>query len=148
MKILCSACLIWIGCRFDGRSKANKDILELLKKHILIPICPEQLGWLPTPRNPSEILSKKPFKVLDKTGNDVSVNFLKGAAETVRITTTLWLKIAIMKQRSPSCGCWEIYDGSFTDKIIQWDGITTAFLKHNNIKVFSEDQIKDLFKIK
>jgi len=146
MEILCSACLLGIKCRFDWVSKANKEILELLKDHTLIPICPEQLGGLSTPRHPAEIIATKPFKIVDKYWNDVSAQFLRWAWETLKIATTLWITHAVMKQRSPSCGCWEIYDGTFGWNIIKWDWLTTTLLKLHKIKVVSEENIQKLFK--
>jgi len=137
MKI-CSACLLGIKCRYDGKSKLNEKILELAKKEILIPVCPEQLGGLPTPRDPAE---QKGKKVITKLGKDVTKNFKKGARQVLKIAKLFGVKKAILKQRSPSCGCGQIYDGSFSGKIIKGDGITTTLLKRNGIKVISEEEL-------
>ncbi|MBZ9569703.1 DUF523 domain-containing protein [Patescibacteria group bacterium] len=134
--ILCSACLLGIKCRYDGKSKTNKKIIELSKKEILIPVCPEQLGGLATPREPAE---QKERKVITKSGKDITQSFKKGAKQVLKLAKLLGIKEAILKQRSPSCGCGQIYDGTFSDKVIKGNGITTALLKRNGIKVISEE---------
>jgi uncharacterized protein YbbK (DUF523 family) len=135
---LCSACLLDIECRYDGKSKTDKKVLELAKKEELIPVCPEQLGGLPTPREPSEI---KDGKVVTKNGKDFTENFIKGAEETYKIAKMNNIKEAIFKQKSPSCGCGQIYDGSFSGGLKKGDGITTEFLKKRGIKVISEEEL-------
>jgi uncharacterized protein YbbK (DUF523 family) len=135
---LCSACLLGINCRYDGHSKADKKVLKLAKKEILIPVCPEQLGGLSTPRAPTE---KKGNNIFTKEGNDLTAQFQNGANEVLKIANIFGVKEAIMKQKSPSCGCGKIYDGSFSGKLIKGDGITTALLKNNGIKVISEEDL-------
>ncbi len=137
MKI-CSACLLGINCRYDGKSKPNKKVLELSKKEILIPVCPEQLGGLPIPRGPYEI---KDGKVVSNSRENVTNEFKKGAEETLKITKLFNVKKAILKQKSPSCGCGQIYDGTFSGKIIKGDGITAALLKKNGIKIITEEDL-------
>ena len=134
-KIICSACLMGVKCRYDGKSKANKKVLALVKKVILIPVCPEQLGGQTTPRKDAE---QKGNRVIEKSGKDVTKYFLAGAKEVLRMAKILGIKKAILKQRSPSCGCGQIYDGTFSGKIIKGNGVTTKLLKKHNIKVFSE----------
>lgn len=135
---LCSACLLGIKCRYDGMGKPNEAVISLSKKEILIPICPEQLGGLPTPRIPSE---QRGNKVLTKDGKDVTPQFKRGAEETLKIAKMFGIKEAILKQKSPSCGCGEIYDGTFSGKTIKGDGITAALLKSSGIKVISEEDL-------
>ena len=135
---LCSACLLGIRCRYDGKSKPDKKVIALSKKEILIPVCPEQLGGLPTPRKPSE---RKGTKVITKSEKDVTRNFKIGAKEVLKLARLLCIKEAIFKQRSAACGCGKIYDGSFSRKIIKGDGIATALLKKNGIKVISEQEL-------
>jgi len=137
MKI-CSACLLGIKCRYDGKEKRNRKVINLSRKEILIPICPEQLGGLSTPREPAE---QKGKKVYTKSGKDVSGNFKKGAEQVLKIANLYGIKEAILKQRSPSCGCGQIYDGTFSGKIIKGDGVTVALLKKNGIKVISEEDL-------
>lgn len=138
MKI-CSACLLGIKCRYDGKGRRNGKIIALSRKEILIPVCPEQLGGLPTPREQAE---RKGKKVFTKSGKDVSENFKRGAEQVLKIAKLCGARKAILKQRSPSCGCGQIYDGSFSGKIIKGDGVAAALLKKNGIKVISEEDLK------
>jgi len=138
MKIV-SACLAGINCNYKGESKPNEKIIELVKKGEAIPVCPEQLGGLPTPRMAAE---QKEDKVLTKDGKDVTQAFVKGANEVLRIANMYNCKEAILKARSPSCGCGQIYDGTFSGELIDGDGITAALLKRNVIKVYSEENFK------
>ncbi len=133
---LCSACLLGFKCRYDGKSKPNNKVIELSKTEMLIPICPEQLGGLSTPRCKHEI---KGNKVYSEVGEDVTLKFEKGATETLKIAKLLGVSEVILKQKSPSCGCGQIYDGSFTTKLIEGDGLTTKKLKKNGIKVIPYD---------
>jgi uncharacterized protein YbbK (DUF523 family) len=135
---LCSACLLGINCKYNAGNNKNDKALELAKRDILIPVCPEQLGGLSTPRIPSEI---KSGKVITKDGKDVTENFVKGAEETLKIAKLFGIKEAILQQKSPSCGCGKIYDGSFSGKLIDGEGITTALLKKNKIKVISSEEL-------
>ena len=135
---LCSACLLGIKCRYDGKSKPNKKVLELAKKEILIPVCPEQLGGLSTPREPAE---QKGKKVITKSGKDVTKNFVRGAKQVLKIAKLFGIKEAILKQRNPSCGCGQVYDGTFTGTIIEGDGVTASLLKKHGIKVISEEDL-------
>ncbi len=137
-KILVSACLLGVKCRYDGRSNKNRKVLKLAKKANLIPVCPEILGGLPTPREPAE---QKGKKVVTKSGEDVTQNFKKGAKEVLKIAKLFGIKKAILKQRSPSCGCGQIFDGTFSGKIIKGDGVTTVLLKRNGVKVMSEEDL-------
>ena len=136
--IICSACLLGLATRYDGKIKANKKVLDLVKSELLIPVCPEQLGGQSTPRKNAEICGKK---VVEADGADVSAEFKKGAREVLKIVKFNGVEKAIFKQRSPSCGCGQVYDGSFSGKIIKGDGITTKLLKKNGIKVTSEEDL-------
>lgn len=135
---ICSACLLGIKCRYDGRGKRNKKVINLFKKEILIPVCPEQLGGLTTPREPAE---QKGKKVFTKSGKNISENFTKGAKEVLRIAKLYGVKEAILKQKSPSCGCGKIYDGTFSGKTIKGDGVTAALLKKSGVKVIAEEDL-------
>lgn len=135
---LCSACLLGLNCRYDGQSKPNEKVINLAAKETLIPICPEQLGGLTTPRKPAE---QKNGQVITKNGDDVTTNFENGAKQVLELAKLYNIKSAILKQRSPSCGCGQIYDGTFSGAIIEGDGITTKFLKENGIEVLTEDDL-------
>ena len=136
---LCSACLLGIKCRYDAKGKPDKKVIALAKREIIIPVCPEQLGGLSTPRKPAE---QKGSRVLRKSGKDVTENFKRGADETLKLAKLFGIKQAILKQRSPSCGCGLIYDGSFSGKTIRGDGVTTSLLKRNKIRVITEEDLK------
>ena len=142
---LVSACLVGIRCRYDGGSKPNKEIIKMFKEGKLIPLCPEQLGGLTTPREPAELMGdglevlEGEARVLTKSGKDVTAQFLRGAKETLKIVKLLGIKEAILKQRCPSCGCGLIYDGSFTGKFIKRDGVTAALLKLNGVSIITDD---------
>jgi uncharacterized protein YbbK (DUF523 family) len=137
-KILCSACLLGIKCKYDGNTNTNKKVLKLNEKEILIPVCPEQLGGLTTPRNPAELIGNS---VITKTGTNVTDSFIKGAQQTLKTAQIFGCKKAILKQRSPSCGCGQIYDGTFSGKVIKGEGITAKLLRENGIEVISEEDI-------
>jgi uncharacterized protein YbbK (DUF523 family) len=145
---LVSACLLGIDCAWDGRNRKNKKVLRLLKKEILIPVCPEQLGGLSTPRIPQEIQGSSGEDVLDnkcrvknEKGIDVTKQFIKGAKETLEIIRMFDIKEFIGKSGSPSCGCGKVYDGSFSRKLIKGNGVTTALLKRNGIRVITEKEL-------
>jgi uncharacterized protein YbbK (DUF523 family) len=135
---LCSACLLGVKCRYNGKDARNKKVMGLLKKEILIPVCPEQLGGLPTPREPAEI---RGGRVITKSGIDVTENFKRGAKEVLKIAKLFGISEAILKQGSPSCGCGRIYNGTFSGKTIKGDGVTTALLKKNGIRVITEEDL-------
>jgi len=142
-KILISACLLGINCKYDGTSNKNEKILKLAKDFILIPVCPEILGGLPIPREPAE---QKGKRVITKSGEDATKYFERGAKEVLKICKILKIKKAILKQKSPSCGCGKIYDGTFSGKLIKGEGATTKLLKKNKIKVFTEENFEKIFK--
>lgn len=141
-RIFCSACLLGMKCRYDGSSKLNSEAMKLARKEFLIPICPEQIGGLPTPREASE---QKEDMVVTESGLNVTANFLEGARGILYLAKLLNVKEAILKQKSPSCGCGQIPDGTFSGKIIQGDGVTTTLLKKNGVRVISEDDITAFF---
>lgn len=141
LKILVSACLLGVACRYAGDGKLCPAVAALSREHQLVPVCPEQLGGLPTPRPPVELHGGE---AVDKTGVNRTAEFTKGARETLRIAQTLGCKTAVLKSRSPSCGCGEIYDGSFSGRLIQGNGISAQLLIDHGIRVLTEEQIKEL----
>jgi uncharacterized protein YbbK (DUF523 family) len=138
MKIV-SACLADIKCNYKGESRPNQRIIDLVKKGEAIPVCPEQLGGLPTPRIPAE---KRGDKVFNKNGEDVTEYFVRGANEVLRIAVIYNCEEAILKSKSPSCGFGQIYDGNFTETLIRGNGITADLLIANGIKVYTEENFK------
>ena len=140
-KILISACLVGDKVRYDGKSQYHPLIKELLEKYELVPFCPEVEGGLKTPRVPSEIVKDK---VLNQEGRDVTKQFKYGAELALNICQYLQIKIAILKDGSPSCGSSEIHNGKFDGRMIKGKGITAALLEQNGIKVYSEKDIEKL----
>lgn len=138
MNILVSACLLGVECRYSGDGYFHTQVDELKNKHNLIPICPEQLGGLPTPRNPVEIVDGK---ALDKEKKDFTKQFQKGAKETLKIANLFECKQAILKCNSPSCGYGIIYDGSFSGKKTKGNGFTAELLSKHGIEILSENDI-------
>ena len=142
-KILISACLVGDKCKYDGHTNYTPLIKDLLEKYELVPFCPEVEGGLPTPRKPSE---RKSDKVINNAGKDVTRNFQLGAEKALNICKYLNIKIAILKENSPSCGVNQIYDGNFKNKLIKGEGVTTELLRKNGIAVYNEKQIEELLK--
>ena len=133
-KILVSACLLGVNCRYDGGNNHSDKIDEFLKDYEIIPICPEIMGGLPTPRIASERLKDK---VITKDGRDVTKQYIKGAEECLFLAKKYNVKKALLKLRSPSCGNEKIYDGTFTHTVIDGDGVTAELLKNNGIEIIS-----------
>ena len=137
MKVLVSACLLGVSCRYDGQSKSYPLMEELCRRHQVVPVCPEQLGGLPTPRVPAERLGDR---VITADGRDVTAEFERGAAEVLRLAKQFGCRKALLKERSPSCGHGRIYDGSFTGRKIPGSGVTAEVLTRHGIQVCGESQ--------
>ena len=135
--LLISACLLGTPCRYDGKSKPlPAGQLEILReRYELYPVCPESDGGLPTPRIPSE---RRGGRVVNRAGEDVSAQYARGAALALKQCREHDCRKALLKERSPSCGCGAIYDGSFTATLIPGDGVTAELLKAEGIEVLGE----------
>lgn len=142
MKILISACLLGVCCRYDGASKAHPLAPALAERHRLVPVCPEQLGGLPTPRPPAERWGDR---VVTRNG-DVTEQYRRGAEEALKLCKLFGCEAAVLKERSPSCGRGAIYDGTFTGTLTPGDGVTAALLEAHGIPVYGESQIGELLK--
>ena len=142
MRILISACLLGICCRYDGASKPHPDAAALAERYELIPVWPEQLGGLPTPRPPAE----RQGAFVRTRETDVTEQYRRGAEETLKLCELLDCKAAVLKERSPSCGCGEIYDGTFTGGLRTGNGVTAELLMKNGISVWGESGLKELLK--
>ena len=146
-KILISACLLGENCKYNGGNNANAicadELAKLRQIYEPIAVCPECLGGLTTPREPAEICANG--RVLTKfSGRDVTREFLSGAQICADIARKNGCKIAVLKERSPSCGSGWIYDGSFTGRIVSGDGITAAALKSLGVRVVGESALSEL----
>ena len=137
-KIIVSACLLGLPCRYDGRSCPNERVLKLAEKHTLIPVCPEQNGGLSTPRPPAEIIDGK---VINKIGTDVSEEYQRGAEIALNVAELNQADYVLLKAKSPSCGKGRIYDGSFSGKLIPGNGKAAALFLEKGYKVFNEEEI-------
>lgn len=136
--ILVSSCLCGINCKYNGGNNYNEKVMNYLKDKEYIMVCPEVLGGLLIPRSPSEI---KVDKVINKDGIDVTEEYRLGALKTLDIAKKNNVSLCIMKSNSPSCGTNKIYDGTFSKKLIQGDGVTVSLLKENGIKVITENDL-------
>lgn len=143
MKILVSACLLGLNCRYCGGGCFDRRVVSLASRHHIIPVCPEQLGGMPTPREPDEILESR---VIEKNGKDNTLQFIKGAEEVLKLAEILECRTAVLKEGSPSCGSSVIYDGHFSGTKIPGSGITASLLIKNGIRVISsESDIEEIF---
>ena len=133
-KILVSACLLGVNCKYNGGNNYSKEVDEFLKDYEIIPVCPEIMGGLPTPRIPSE---KQGEKVVARDGRDLTKEFEKGAKECLFLAQKYGVKKALLKAHSPSCGNGKIYDGTFSGKIVDGDGVTAKLLKENGIEIIT-----------
>ncbi|ABO49843.1 protein of unknown function DUF523 [Desulforamulus reducens MI-1] len=152
--ILVSACLAGVQCRYNGKDNFVASIAELVKQGKAIPVCPEELGGLPTPREPVDIEKGNGFdilkgkgRLLTESGTEVTEQFLQGAEKVLQIAREQGVKMAVLKERSPSCGSNRIYNrisncmGDVKRELVQGMGVTAAILKNDKITVLSEEQL-------
>lgn len=142
-KIIVSGCLFGNDCRYKGDNCKCDELLALAKDHTLIPVCPEQMGGLSTPRNPAEIVGDK---VISNQGKDVTEEYTKGADTALYIAKLNNADVAVLKANSPSCGKGIIYDGTFTGNKTKGNGVTVTKFLAEGITVFTENEIEDLKK--
>jgi len=132
MKIAVSACLLGENCKYNGGNNFSQKVIEFVKGHEVVPLCPEVLGGLPVPREPAEIVRGL---VMQKNGNSVDAEFRKGAQIALKKILDREIELVILQSRSPSCGVNMIYDGSFSGKLISGKGVFADLLQKNGIKV-------------
>lgn len=140
---LISACLAGVNCRYDGKNSLNEVVTELVKQGKAVLVCPEQFAGLPTPRICCEIntTNKDEKKVIGRDGKDYTKEFLEGSEKTLEIAKLNNIHKAILKAKSPSCGCGLIYDGTFSGKLIAGDGLAAELLIKNGIEVITENEL-------
>lgn len=141
MRLLVSACLLGLPCRYDGGAKRLDGVEALLERHACIPVCPEQLGGLSTPRPPAE---RRNGGVFTREGLDVTAEFQRGAQAALDLARLYGCEAALLKERSPSCGSGAIHDGSFSGGLIAGDGVTAALLKAAGVAVYGESRLEEL----
>lgn len=139
--LLISACLMGTACRYDGKRQPLPQLARLMDRYHLIPVCPEQLGGLSTPRTPAERLGDR---VLTAEGRDVTAAYAAGAEEALRLAKLYGCRKALLKERSPSCGHGRIYDGSFSRTLTDGSGVTAQLLTENGIQVYGESRWEEL----
>ncbi len=136
-----SACLLGLPTRYDGKSKPDERVLKLSKDFIIVPFCPEQLGGLPTPRPRSEI---RDGKVINEFGEDVTENFKRGAKISLEIAKITDPCVIILKSKSPSCGLRNVYDGTFSGKLVNGIGVTASALRDHGYRLITEEDLSNV----
>ena len=144
-KLLISACLLGHNCKYNGGNNYTPLVEELKAKYDLIPVCPEAFGLLPIPHEPSERVGER---VLSKSGKDVTAAFQKRAEKTLTIARAENVKLAVLKERSPSCGCGSIYDGTFTGTVAPGNGVAAELLAADGVRIYGESRIAELLEKK
>lgn len=143
-KILVSACLLGTPCRYDGAAKPHGDVTALRQwGYELIPVCPEVMGGLSTPRPPAE--RQADGRIVNREGQDVTAQYDAGARAALDLARREGCALAVFKARSPSCGRGEIYDGTFSGTLIPGDGAAAGLLTRAGIRVLREDEVRDYF---
>lgn len=139
--ILVSACLLGVPCTHRGESKQNRAVAALSARFRLVPVCPEVAGGLPTPRPAAE--RSAGGRVLTAAGDDVTELYERGAAHAVALARAAKVERAVLKARSPSCGCHQIYDGSHRGVLVDGEGVTAAALRAAGFEVISEEDLAE-----
>ena len=138
MKIMVSACLIGEKCKYNGKDNYNEKVVSYINGNDIIPVCPELAGGLAVPRYPCEIVGGH---ILDSKGQNLDIEFNEGSLKCVKIATEEKIDIAILQSRSPSCGVNQIYDGSFSGKLISGNGVFAEMLKSKGFKVIDAEDL-------
>ena len=144
-KLLISACLLGRNCKYSGGNNYTPAVEKLKERYELVPVCPECMGGLPIPHAPSERVGDR---VLSRTGADVTAEFKKGAELALRRAQQTGAKLALLKERSPSCGCGAIYDGTFTGTVVPGSGVAAELLAKNGVTIYGESRIEELLRSK
>ncbi|MBI5519763.1 MAG: DUF523 domain-containing protein [Desulfovibrio sp.] len=137
--LLVSACLAGEPCRYDGSAAPHPAVLRLVEEGRAVPVCPEVLGGLPTPRAPVELVAGR---AMSRAGRDVTAEFERGARLGLDAARARGCALAVLKARSPSCGCGQVYDGTFSGALVPGDGLFAALLKRNGIAVRTETDLE------
>ena len=136
-KVVVSACLLGENCKYNGKNNKNEKVIDFLKDKEVIVVCPEAMGGLSIPRLKSEIYGEN--KVINEKGEDVTDCFVKGASKALEIVLKNDVKLAVLKEKSPSCGSKKIYNGEFNGTLINGSGVFAKMLIEKGIKVLSEE---------
>jgi len=142
-KLLISACLMGENCKYNGGNNYTPTVERLKERYELVRVCPECLGGLPIPHPPAERVGER---VAAKTGEDVTAAFHLGAEKTLEIAREQGVKLALLKERSPSCGFGSIYDGTFTGTVVKGNGVAAELLAQDGVVIYGESAIETLLK--
>jgi uncharacterized protein YbbK (DUF523 family) len=137
--LLVSACLLGVACNHRGQASTSEAVIGLGRDRRLIPVCPETAGGLPTPRPAAEL--QPTGRVRTRSGDDVTDAYRRGAAQAVRLAAAAEVQAAVLKARSPSCGCHEVFDGSFSRTRVPGEGVTARALREAGVAVWSEEDV-------
>lgn len=143
--ILVSSCLMGLKCRYDGQVMADAGVMAYLEDKAFMLICPEQLGGLPTPRRPAELISLEPLLIQNNNMQDVTDNFVEGVHQVEALIKDKPITLAILKSKSPSCGSETIYDGTFSNQLVAGEGLLARALRQKNIKVINEKKVGTIY---
>lgn len=141
MKVAVSACLVGKNTKYNGKNNYNEAVMKYLLDKEYVTICPEVIGGLPTPRVPSE---RKGNKVINKIGEDVTINFFDGAQKEIEKLLKENINIIIVKEKSPSCGYEQIYDGTFTNTLTEGNGVFVDLALQNGFIIYTEKDIEKM----
>lgn len=133
-----SACLLGENCKYNGGNNESKKLKDYVKGHTVVPICPEVMGGLPTPRDPAEIVGGV---VRQKSGRSVDEEFRAGARAALKKIKDAEADMVILQSRSPSCGAKEIYDGTFSGRLVKGKGIFAAMLEEEGIRAMDVEDL-------
>lgn len=133
-----SACLLGENCKYNGGNNESKKLKDYVKGHNVVPVCPEVMGGLPTPRDPAEIIGGV---VRQKSGRSVDEEFRAGARAALKKVKDAGAELAILQSRSPSCGVKEIYDGTFTGHLVKGKGVFAAMLEEEGIRAMDVEDL-------
>ena len=142
-KLLISACLLGRNCKYNGGNNYTPLVEALKARYDLVPVCPECFGGLPIPHEPSERVGDR---VLSKSGEDVTEPFRRGAEKTLAAAIQQGVTRAVLKERSPSCGCGSIYDGTFTGTVVSGSGVAAELLLAHGVEIYGESRMEELLK--
>lgn len=140
MKIAVSACLLGHDCKYNGGNNRSQKVLDYIKGHEVIPVCPEVAGGLPVPRVPVEL---KDGRAINRNGEDVTDFFRRGVELTMEKLADQNIDLAILQPRSPSCGCKQIYDGTFSKTLIDGKGMFAQALSDTDIPLMDGDDVPE-----
>ena len=137
--VVVSACLLGVACNHEGKGRATPAIMALGAVARLIAVCPEVAGGLPTPRPAAEVGHDR--RVRTAAGEDVTEFYERGARHAVSVALAVGARRAVLKARSPSCGCHQIYDGSHQGRLVAGEGVTAEALRRAGVEVLSEEDL-------